>query len=197
VKTRVPTTFTGRKRWEAKAWRLTRDAFERHGFQVAPLGLNRSLLLPQAEPFILSAPSPPTVLMLLCTPDAVAFHKPTQHSYLLELKATQRDTFALRARDFAALLMWQSLLCVVHLPSERVYVCPIDDLPNPERILVPVSDRLRSRWDESGFAILRRRFPEAPIVQGAKVSAGSRAPFGIWRLADLTPLERFLVGGDR
>jgi hypothetical protein len=196
MKTRVPTTFTGRKRWEAKAWRLTRDAFEQHSFQVAPLGLNRSLLLPQAEPLILSAPSPPTVLMLLCAPDAIAFHKPTQHSYLLELKATQRDTFALRARDFAALLMWQSLLCVVHLPSERVYVCPIDDLPAPERILVPLTDRPLSRWDEGGSALLRRRFPEVPIVKGAKVSAGSQAPFGIWRLSDLTPLERFL-GGER
>jgi len=196
MKTRVPTTFIGRKRWEARAWRLTRDAFERHGFQVAPLGLNRSLLLPQAEPLILSAPSPPTVLMLLCAPDAIAFHKPTQRAYLLELKATCRDNVALRARDFTGLLMWQALLCVVHLPSERVYVCPIDDLPAPERILVPVTDRPLSRWDEGGFAILRRRFPKAPIVQGAKVSAGSRAPFGIWRLSDLTPLERFLVGGD-
>jgi hypothetical protein len=135
--------------------------------------------------------------MLLCAPDAIAFHKPTQRSYLLELKATYRDTFALRARDFAALLMWQALLCVVHLPSERVYVCPIDDLPAPERILVPVTSRTLCHWDQGGFFILQRRFPEAPIVQGAKVSAGSRAPFGIWRLADLTPLERFLVGGDR
>jgi hypothetical protein len=134
--------------------------------------------------------------MLLCAPDAIAFHKPTQRSYLLELKATQRDTFALRARDFAALLMWQALLCVVHLPSERVYVCPVDNLPPPECILVPVTDRPISRWDEGGFAILRRRFPEASIVQGAKVSAGSQAPFGIWRLSDLTPLERFL-GGER
>jgi hypothetical protein len=193
MKTRVPTTFIGRKRWEARAWRLTQKVFEQHGFQVAPLGLNRSLL-PQAEPLILSAPSPPTVLMLLCVPDAIAFHKPTQRSYLLELKATQRDTFALRARDFTALLMWQALLCVVHLPSERVYVCPIDDLPAPERILVPLTDRPLSRWDEGGFAILRRRFPEAPIVQGTKVSAGSQAPFGIWRLSDLTPLARFLRG---
>ena len=197
MKTCVPTTFAGRKRWEAKAWRLTRDAFERHGFQVAALGLNRSLLLPQAEPLILSAPSPPTVLMLLCAPDAIAFHKPTQRSYLLELKATYRHTFTVRSRDFVGLLMWQSLLCVVHLPSERVYVCPIDDLPAPERIIVPLTDRPLSRWDEGGFAILRRRFPEAPIVQGTKVSAGSQAPFGIWRLSDLTPLERFLVGGDR
>jgi hypothetical protein len=138
VKTRVPTTFTGRKRWEMEAWRLTRDAFERHGFQVAPLGLNRSLILPQAEPLILSAPSPPTALMLLCAPDAIAFHKPTQRAYLLELKATYRETFALRARDFTGLLMWQSLLCVVHLPSERVYVCPIDDLPPPNASSCPL-----------------------------------------------------------
>jgi hypothetical protein len=178
------------------AWRLTRKAFQRHGFQVAALGLNRSLILPQAEPLILSAPSPPTVLMLLCAPDAIALHKSTRRAYLVEVKTTQRDTFALRARDFAALLMWQSLLCVVHLPSERVYACPIDDLPAPERILVPVTDRPISRWDEGGFAILLRRFPEASIVQGAKVSAGSQAPFGIWRLSDLTPLERFL-GGER
>jgi hypothetical protein len=197
VKTRVPTTFTGRKQLEMAAWRLTRKAFQRHGFQVAALGLNRSLLLPQAEPLILSAPSPPTVLMLLCAPDAIAYHALTQRSYLLELKATYRDTFALRARDFTGLLMWQSLLCVVHLPSERIYVCRIDNLPAPERILVPVTSRPISRWDASGFVILRRRFPEAPIVQGAKVSAGSQAPFGIWRLSDLTPLERFLVGGDR
>ena len=194
---KVPTTFTGRKRWEMEAWRLTRKAFQRHGFQVAALGLNRSLILPQAEPLILSAPSPPTVLMLLCAPDAIAFHKPTQRSYLLELKATYRDTFALRARDFAALLMWQSLLCVVHLPSERVYVCPIDDLPAPERIIVPLTDRPLSRWDEGGFALLRRRFSEVPVMQGTIVSSGSQAPFGIWRLFSLTPLERFLVGGDR
>ncbi|MFZ8828926.1 MAG: hypothetical protein ACO2PK_11000 [Armatimonadota bacterium] len=191
MKMKVPTTFTGRKRWEMEAWRLTRDAFERHGFQVAPLGLNRSLILPQAEPLILSAPSPPTVLMLLCAPDAIAFHKPTQRSYLLELKATYRDTFALRARDFAALLMWQSLLCVVHLPSERVYVCPIDDLPAPERIIVPLTDRPLSRWDEGGFALLRRRFPEVPTMRGTIVSSGSQAPFGIWRLSSLTPFEHF------
>jgi hypothetical protein len=196
MKTRVPTAFIGRKRWEAKAWRLTQKVFEQHGFQVAPLGLNRSLILPQAEPLILSAPSPPTVLMLLCAPDAIAYHAPTQRSYLLELKATYRDTFALRARDFAALLMWQSLLCVVHLPSERVYVCPIDDLPAPERIIVPLTDRPLSRWDEGGFALLRRRFPEVPLMQGTIVFAGSQAPFGIWRLSDLTPVERFL-GGDR
>jgi hypothetical protein len=97
VKTRVPTTFIGRKRWEMEAWRLTRKAFQRHGFQVAPLGLNRSLLLPQAEPLILSAPSPPTVLMLLCAPDAIALHKSTQRAYLLELKATYRDTFTVRS----------------------------------------------------------------------------------------------------
>jgi hypothetical protein len=114
----------------------------------------------------------------------------------LELKATYRDTFTVRSRDFAALLMWQSLLCVVHLPSERVYVCPIDDLPNPERILVPVTSRPLCHWDKGGFSILQRRFPEAPIVQGAKVSAGSQAPFGIWRLSALTPLERFLRGDD-
>jgi hypothetical protein len=193
---KVPTTFTGRKRWEMEAWRLTRDAFERHGFQVAPLGLNRSLILSQAEPLILSAPSPPTVLMLLCAPDAIAFHKPTQRAYLLELKATYRDTFALRARDFTGLLMWQSLLCVVHLPSERVYVCPIDDLLAPERIIVPLTDRPLSRWDEGGFALLRRRFPEVPTMRGTIVSSGSQAPFGIWRLSALTPLEHFLRGDD-
>jgi hypothetical protein len=105
VKTRVPTTFTGRKRWEAKAWRLTQKVFEQHGFQVTPLGLNRSLLLPQAEPLILSAPSPPMVLMLLCAPDAIAYHAPTQRSYL-----TYRSTFSVRACDFVGLLMRQAAL---------------------------------------------------------------------------------------
>jgi hypothetical protein len=56
----VPATFEGRKQLETEAWRLVRKIFERHGWKIAPLGLNRALILPEAEPLVVSAPFPPT-----------------------------------------------------------------------------------------------------------------------------------------
>jgi hypothetical protein len=189
----VPATFEGRKQLETEAWRLVRKIFERHGWKIAPLGLNRTLILPEAEPLVVSAPFPPTVVMLVCVPDAIAFHEPTQRSWLVELKSTNRDTFSLRCRDFAALLMWQALLVVVHLPTGRVHACLIDNLPAPQRVILPCRDYPLSRWDMGGLAVLQHQFPEVAVLTGVTVAAGSKAPFAVWELESLPSLEGFLV----
>jgi len=188
----VPTTFLGRKQLEAEAWKLVRKVFEHHGWKIAPLGLNRSLILPEAEPLVAVAPNPPTVIMLVCVPDAIAVHEPTKRSWLVELKSTNRETFALRARDFAALLMWQALLVVAHLPSGTVYACPVDNLPPPKLVMLPQRDHELSLWDEGGLTVLQSQFPEVEVLTGVTVVAGSKAPFGLWEIAGLPRLEAFL-----
>ena len=188
----VPNTFVGRKQLEAEAWKLVRRVFQRHGWKIAPLGMNRSLILPEAEPLIMTAPNPPTVLMLVCVPDAIAVHEPTRQSWLVELKSTNRETFALRARDFAALLMWQALLAVVHLPSGIVYACPVEDLPPPKLVMLPQRDYPFSLWDEGGLTVLQHQFPEVTVLTGVTVVAGSKAPFAVWELESLQRLEDYL-----
>jgi len=188
----VPTTFVGRKQLEAEAWKLVRKVFERHGWKIAPLGMNRSLILPEAEPLVMTAPNPPTVLMLVCVPDAIAVHEPTRRSWLVELKSTNRETFSLRVRDFAALLMWQALLAVVHLPSGIVYACPVEDLPPPKLVMLPQRDYPLSLWDEGGLVVLQHQFPEVTVLSGVTVVAGSKAPFALWELETLERLEAYL-----
>jgi len=188
----VPTTFLARKQFEAEAWKLVRKVFERHGWKIAPLGLNRSLILPEAEPLVAVAPNPPTVIMLVCVPDAIAVHEPTRRSWLVELKSTNRETFALRARDYTALSMWQALLTVAHLPSGTICACPIDNLPPPKSIIIPQSERELSLWDAGGLTVLRSEFPEVEVITGVSVVAGSKAPFGVWEVEQLPRLEAFL-----
>jgi len=188
----VPTTFLGRKQLEAEAWKLVRKVFEHHGWKIAPLGLNRSLILPEAEPLVAVAPNPPTVIMLVCVPDCVAVHEPTKRSWLVELKSTTRETFALRARDFAALLMWQALLVVAHLPTGTVYACPVEDLPPPKLVMLPQRDHELSLWDAGGLTVLQSQFPEVEVLTGVTVVAGSKAPFGVWEITGLQKLEAFL-----
>jgi len=188
----VPTTFLGRKQLEAEAWKLVRKVFEHHGWKIAPLGLNRSLILPEAEPLVAVAPNPPTVIMLVCVPDCVAVHEPTKRSWLVELKSTTRETFALRARDFAALLMWQALLVVAHLPTGTVYACPVENLPPPKLVMLPLRDHELSLWDAGGLTVLQSQFPEVEVLTGVTVVAGSKAPFGLWEIAGLSRLEAFL-----
>ncbi|MEZ8216838.1 hypothetical protein B0813_000375 [Candidatus Fervidibacteria bacterium JGI MDM2 SSWTFF-3-K9] len=188
----VPTTFLGRKQLEAEAWQLVKKIFKHHGWKIAPLGLNRSLILPEAEPLVAVAPNPPTVIMLVCVPDCVAVHEPTKRSWLVELKSTTRETFALRARDFAALLMWQALLVVAHLPSGTVYACPVENLPPPKLVMLPQREGGLSLWDEGGLTVLLSEFPEVEVVSGVAVTAGSKAPFGIWEISSLQKLEAFL-----
>ena len=188
----VPTTFSGRKQLEAEAWKLVRKVFEHHGWKIAPLGLNRSLILPEAEPLVAVAPNPPTVIMLVCVPDCVAVHEPTKRSWLVELKSTTRETFALRARDFAALLMWQALLVVAHLPTGTVYACPVEDLPPPKLVMLPQRDHELSLWDAGGLTVLQSQFPEVEVLTGVTVVAGSKAPFGVWEITGLQKLEAFL-----
>ena len=84
----VPNSFVGRKQMESEAWKLVRKVFKQHDWKIAPLGMNRSLILPEAEPLVMAAPNPPTVLMLVCVPDAIAVHEPTKQSLLVELKST-------------------------------------------------------------------------------------------------------------
>ena len=187
----VPTTFLGRKQLETEAWRLVRKVFERYGWRIAPLGLNRSLILPKAEPLVTVAPNPPTVIMLVCVPDCIAVHEPSKRSWLMELKSTNRATFALRARDYAALLMWQALLAVAHLPSGTVYACPVENLPPPKLIMLPQRERV-TVWDEGGLVVLQSQFPEVEVLTGVTVVAGSKAPFGLWEIAGLPRLEAFL-----
>ena len=190
--TTVPTTFSGRKQLEAEAWKLVRKVFEHHGWKIAPLGLNRSLILPEAEPLVAVAPNPPTVIMLVCVPDCVAVHEPTKRSWLVELKSTTRETFALRARDFAALLMWQALLVVAHLPTGTVYACPVENLPPPKLVMLPLRDHELSLWDAGGLTVLQSQFPEVEVLTGVTVVAGSKAPFGVWEITGLQKLEAFL-----
>ena len=188
----VPTTFLGRKQLEAAAWRVAREIFERHGWKIAPLALNRFLIFPEAEPLVAVAPNPPTVIMLVCVPDCVAVHEPTKRSWLVELKSTTRETFALRARDFAALLMWQALLVVAHLPSGTVYACPVENLPPPKLVMLPQREGGLSLWDEGGLTVLQSQFPEVEVLTGVTVVAGSKAPFGVWEITGLQKLEAFL-----
>ena len=188
----VPTTFGGRKQWEAEAWKVVRKVFEKHGWKIAPLGMNRSLILPEAEPLIMTAADPPTVVMLICVPDAIAVHEPTNRSLLVELKSTSRETFSLRARDFAALLMWQAMLAVVHLPSGAVYACPVENLPPPKSVILPQRDYPLTLWDGGGLAVLEHQFPEVTVLTGITVVAGSKAPFAVWELATLERLEAYL-----
>lgn len=188
----VPTTFLGRKQLETEAWRLVRKVFERYGWRIAPLGLNRSLILPEAEPLVTVAPNPPTVIMLVCVPDCIAVHEPSKRSWLVELKSTNRETFALRARDFAALLMWQALLAVAHLPTGAVYACPVENLPPPKLVMLPQRDHELSLWDAGGLTVLQSQFPEVEVLTGVTVVAGSKAPFGLWEITGLPRLEAFL-----
>ena len=188
----VPTTFLGRKQLETEAWRLVRKVFERYGWRIAPLGLNRSLILPEAEPLVTVAPNPPTVIMLVCVPDCIAVHEPSKRSWLMELKSTNRATFALRARDYAALLMWQALLAVAHLPSGTVYACPVENLPPPKLVMLPQREGELSLWDAGGLTVLQSQFPEVEVLTGVTVVAGSKAPFGLWEITGLPRLEAFL-----
>jgi len=190
--TTVPTSFLGRKQLEAEAWKLVRKAFERHGWKIAPLGLNRALILPEAEPLVAVAPNPPTVIMLVCVPDCIAVHEPSKRSWLVELKSTNRETFALRARDFAALLMWQALLVVAHLPSGTVYACPVENLSPPKLVMLPQREGGLSLWDAGGLTVLQSQFPEVEVLTGVTVVAGSKAPFGVWEITGLQKLEAFL-----
>jgi len=190
--TTVPTSFLGRKQLEAEAWKLVRKAFERHGWKIAPLGLNRALILPEAEPLVAVAPNPPTVIMLVCVPDCIAVHEPSKRSWLVELKSTNRKTFALRARDFAALLMWQALLVVAHLPSGTVYACPVENLSPPKLVMLPQREGGLSLWDAGGLTVLQSQFPEVEVLTGVTVVAGSKAPFGVWEITGLQKLEAFL-----
>jgi len=189
----VPNSFEGRKQLEAEAWKLVRKVFEKHGWKIAPVGMNRSLILPEAEPLIMTAPNPPTVLMLVCVPDAIAVHEATKQSWLVELKSTTRETFALRARDFAALLMWDALLTVAHLPSGAVYACRVENLPPPKLVMLPQRDHPFSLWDEGGLAVLEHQFPEITVRTGVTVVAGSKAPFAVWELESLERLEAYLA----
>jgi len=188
----VPTTFIGRKQWEAEAWKAVRKVFERHGWKIAPLGMNRSLILPEAEELVMTAFNPPTVVMLVCVPDAIAVHEPTKQSWLVELKSTNRETFAIRARDFAALLMWDALLAVAHLPSAVVYACRVENLPPPKAVVLPQRDYPLTLWDEGGLAVLQHQFPEVTVLTGVTVVTGSKAPFAVWELESLERLEAFL-----
>jgi len=188
----VPTTFLGRKQLEAEAWKLVRKVFERHGWKIAPLGLNRSLILPEAEPLVAVAPNPPTVIMLVCVPDAIAVHEPTRRSWLVELKSTNRETFALRARDYAALLMWQALLIVTHLPTGAIHACSVENLPPPKLVMLPQRDHELSLWDAGGLTVLQSEFPEVEVITGVSVITGSKAPFGVWEVEQLPRLEAFL-----
>jgi hypothetical protein len=130
--------------------------------------------------------------MLVCVPDCIAVHEPSKRSWLVELKSTNRETFALRARDFAALLMWQALLAVAHLPTGAVYACPVENLPPPKLVMLPQRDHELSLWDAGGLTVLQSQFPEVEVLTGVTVVAGSKAPFGLWEITGLPRLEAFL-----
>ncbi len=194
----VPATFAGRKAWEHQAWHTVQRTFSKHGIAFVPLCLSRSQTFSAAEPFLSHLSSPPTALLLTCLPDALAVApkpaSPYTRAWLIELKSTVRDTFALRARDFAAMWLWQAVLVVVHLPTQQAFASPIEDLPAPLRLFIP-SPQI-SPFDAAGLKLLRQRFPDVQVIEGIRVAAGSKAPFALWRLCDLQPLET-LIGGER
>jgi hypothetical protein len=193
------TTFAERKDLEHQAWQLAKSRFHQLGFHLVPLCLNRPKTFPHAEPFFAQLKSPPEAVLLTCLPDALAFYQPADNlSWLVELKTTLRETFAIRSRDYAAMAMWQRLLpvllVVVYLPTAKVFACPIDNLPTPKVILIPSTQI--SLFDDNGLRLLHQRFPDVQVIEGVKVHAGSKAPFALWRLCDLQPLET-LIGGER
>jgi hypothetical protein len=84
------------------------------------------------------------------------------------------------------------LLTVVHLPTGRVHAFLIDNLPAPQRVILPYRDHSLSHWDAGGLAVLQHQFPEVAVLTGVTVAAGSKAPFAVWELESLPLLEGFL-----
>jgi hypothetical protein len=194
VKTCVPTTFTGRKRWEMASWRLVCRAFERHGFQVAALALECGRAFPEVEPLLLQANAPPLLLMVICMPDGFAFNPEKRIGYLFEIKSpTQgRQTVAIRLRDLLALHLWEALIVIV--AEHEIRAALAKEMPPPKHIIVPREPQ--NPWDGGALEWALERFPDIEPLVGVEVAFGSKAPFGLWELKAFALPEHFW-GGER
>ena len=69
----IALSYEARKAREKVAWSKVKREFERHGYQVAALALERSSAFPEVEPLLLQANDPPLLLMIISMPDGFAF----------------------------------------------------------------------------------------------------------------------------
>ncbi|MFA0751171.1 MAG: hypothetical protein SLRJCFUN_001574 [Candidatus Fervidibacter sp.] len=183
-------TFEGRKIREALAFAKVKRAFEQAGYLVAPLALNRSETFAEAERLFCIANDPPLLFMVLCLPDAFAFHPEKEVGYLLEVKAPKsgRQTVSIRLRDLWALRLWQALIVVV--ADEQIKAALAQELSSPECIIVP--DEPPTAWDYGALEWARQVYPDARVLEGVAVEFGSKAPYGIWSLDAFASLDFYL-----
>ncbi|MCX7968105.1 MAG: hypothetical protein N3B10_06390 [Armatimonadetes bacterium] len=189
VKVAVPKTFIGRKRLEFEAFRIARGAFAQLGWKLEPLALDRETVLP-LDRLSQFPVLPLQLLFLVALPDAIAVCEPQKVAFMVELKSTIRKTVSIRCRDLLAIQAWNAAICVVHLSTKRVFASFANELEPPERIIVP--RKPTERWDILGLQATLSRYPEVPVATAIGVEAGSKAPFGVWRLSAFAPLDALL-----
>jgi len=187
-------TFEGRKELEKQAFKLVCDAFSQRGFIIRPLALDREKVFGHIEDLLSIAIAPPQICFLLNLPDGIAYNPKAKFGFLVEVKATLRDTFSIRCRDFHSLAAWMVLIVVVHLPSEKLYAQLAHHFPAPVKIVAPYfdPDDFFPVWDIAGLEALKRRHPDITVIR-AKVKCGSKMPFAVWSLKDLPTLDDFLA----
>lgn len=190
----IALSYEARKAREKVAWSKVKREFERHGYQVAALALERSSAFPEVEPLLLQANDPPLLLMIISMPDGFAFNPEKGIGYLFEVKSpTQgRATVAIRLRDLLALHLWQALIVVVGEHEIRATLAK--EMPPPKRIIVPREPS--TPWDAGALQWALEQFPDIEPIGGVEVAFGSKAPFGLWELGAFASLEHFL-GGER
>ncbi len=183
-------TFQGRKAREQVAFAKVKREFERHGYLVAPLALNRSETFAEAERLLCIANDPPLLFMVMCLPDGVAFHPEKQIGYLFEVKAPKpnRSTVSIRLRDLMALTLWQALIVVV--TDSEIKAAFAKDLPTPECIIVP--DEPPTAWDYGALEWTKQVYPDAKVLEDIAVEFGSRAPYAVWSLEAFASLDFYL-----
>ena len=183
-------TFEERKAREKVAWSKVKREFERYGYQVAALALERSSAFPEVEPLLLQANDPPLLLMIISMPDGIAYNPEKRVGYLFEVKSpTQgRSTVAIRLRDLLALHLWQALIVIVGEHEIRATLAK--EMPPPKRIIVPRKPQIP--WDAGALQWALEQFPDIEPIEGVVVAFGSKAPFGRWELSAFAPLEFYL-----
>ncbi len=183
-------TYEGRKSLEKIAWSKVKREFERYGYQVAALALERSSAFPEVEPMLLRANDPPLLLMIISMPDGFAYNPQKDIGYLFEVKApTQgRSTVAIRLRDLLALYLWEALIIAV--AENEIRAALAKEMPAPKCIIVPCEPR--TPWDAGALKWALEQFPDIEPVEGVDVTFGSKAPFGVWELSAFAPIEFYL-----
>jgi hypothetical protein len=190
----IALSYEARKAREKVAWSKVKREFERHGYQVAALALERSSAFPEVEPLLLQANAPPLLLMVICMPDGFAFNPEKRIGYLFEVKSpTQgRQTVAIRLRDLLGLHLWEALIVIV--AEHEIRAALAKEMPPPKHIIVPREPQ--NPWDGGALEWALEQFPNVEPLVGVEVAFGSKAPFGLWELKAFASLEHFL-GGER